>query len=305
VNFPLVSVLLPAFNHERYIEKCLNAFAEDDYPNKECIIINDGSTDKTNEKIMRWIEKHQHQISINYLNRENRGLCATLNELASRAKGEFLRLLASDDYFLNGGTQAQINYLIENPHKLAVIGDFVVVDENDRKLFESGFSDFHRINKANYSSDNGIRREVICRWAISGAVLMIRSSTFQTLSGWDETLKIEDWDFFLRLVANNYLGFVDVKVCAYRIHQKNTCRVKDRLVRIENLRALAHSAKKNMDLFLDPDQTFLEAQYHLIRAKIKFLSRNPISVFINMGKFFLLNVTAYFIEIRNNWKKEV
>ncbi len=96
-EMPLVSVLIPAFNHERFVQRCLDSVLEDPYPTKELIIIDDGSTDKTAERIADWVATHCMDLPIEYVRRENRGIAATLNELVARASGEFLRPGASDD----------------------------------------------------------------------------------------------------------------------------------------------------------------------------------------------------------------
>jgi glycosyltransferase involved in cell wall biosynthesis len=292
LEFPLVSFLIPAYNHDRFVQKCLASVLEDPYPNKELIVINDGSTDETGERIAAWVANNRELLRIDYISRENRGLTTTLNELVSRAKGEFLRLGASDDYFLPGGLQAQVKYLMTYPTKLAVIGDSIVVNEKDEKLYESGMAELHRVDKANYLSDSGICKEVISRWAVGGPVTMITRKAFHSLNGWSEDLRIDDWDFFLRLVAGNSLGFIDVKVCAYRIHNNNTSRTKNAAKRIANLGDAEKVAHRHTELFGEPYRTMLKAERYLIRAKIGFLRRNPFIAITNMGRYLLLAFAA-------------
>ena len=78
---PLVSIIIPCYNHEQYVNYALSSIIEDTYPNIEIVIINDGSTDNSDGIINEWISQHQAKISIKYKNRGNRGLCKTLNEL--------------------------------------------------------------------------------------------------------------------------------------------------------------------------------------------------------------------------------
>jgi hypothetical protein len=73
---------------------------------------------------------HGDELPVQYARRGNKGIAATLNELAARAHGEYLRLGASDDYLLPGGLEAQVSYLRAHPGKGAVIGDSIVVDRN-------------------------------------------------------------------------------------------------------------------------------------------------------------------------------
>src|SRR5262249_35069837 len=127
-TMPLVSVLVPAYNHEAFVERCLDSILTDPYPAKEIVIIDDGSTDRTAERIEAWLALHRSHIAVEYVSRENKGIAATLNELAARAHGEFLRIGASDDYLLPGGSEALVRYLMAHPGKGAAIGDCVVVD---------------------------------------------------------------------------------------------------------------------------------------------------------------------------------
>ncbi len=270
---PLVSVLIPAFNHERFVQRCLDSVLEDPYPAKELIIIDDGSTDATAERIADWVATHCMDIPIEYVRRENRGIAATLNELVARASGEFLRPGASDDYLLPGGLDAQVRYLLTHPGKGAVIGDSVVVDQDDRRIHESGMRDLRGANKRLYRSDDGIRRAIISQWAIGGPVAMMRRSALDTVDRWSEGLRIEDWDLFLRLAARDALGFIDVSVCAYRIHGTNLSKTRHTATRIIHLVESRQVALRRACLFDEPYKTLLRAQSHYIGAKISFLQK--------------------------------
>lgn len=272
---PLVSVLIPAYNHERYVERCLDSVLEDPYPAKELVIIDDGSTDATAARIAAWVERHRGELPIAYRSRANRGTAATLNELAALARGEFLRLGASDDYLLPGGLAAQVRYLQAHPRKWAVIGDSVVIDRYGNRLHDSGMCDLHRADKRLYRSDEGIRRAVISQWAIGGPVALLRKGAPEQVAGWSEGLRIDDWDFFLRLVARDALGFVDLKVCAYRIHDSNLSKTRHRATRIAHLDESRQVALRRTELFDEPWRGLLKAQAHYIEAKIAFLRRRP------------------------------
>jgi glycosyltransferase involved in cell wall biosynthesis len=285
---PLVSVLIPAYNHARFVQRCLDSVLEDPYPSKEIIIIDDGSTDDTGAKIAEWIAAHRHALHIEYAYHSNRGIAATLNELAARAHGEYLRLGASDDYLLPGGMEAQVRYLQMNPSKHAVIGDCVVVDQQGNRLHDSGMRDLHGANKKLYSSTEGIRRAVISQWAVGGPVALIRKSALDTVDRWTEGLRIDDWDFFLRLAARDALGFIDVSVCAYRLHGANLSKTRHRTTRIVNLSESRHVAKQRSRLFQEPYRTLLRAQSHLIGAKIAFLQRRISPLLFHLAAYALL-----------------
>jgi glycosyltransferase involved in cell wall biosynthesis len=285
---PLVSVLIPAFNHERFVQRCLDSVLEDPYPSKEIVIIDDGSTDRTAERIADWVARHGDELRVEFVRRENKGVAATLNELAVRARGEFFRLGASDDYLLPGGLDAQVRYLQAHPRKGAVIGDSVVVDRDGKKLHESGMCDLHGANKRLYRSDDGIRRAVIGQWAIGGPVTLIRKSALDTVARWSEGLRIDDWDLFLRLAARDALGFIDVSVCAYRLHDTNLSKTRHTMTRVVNLIESQHVALRRVELFDEPYRSLLRAQSHLIGAKISFLQRQPWPLLVHMTAYLSL-----------------
>jgi glycosyltransferase involved in cell wall biosynthesis len=285
---PLVSVLIPAFNHERFVQRCLDSVLEDPYPAKELIIIDDGSTDQTAERIADWVATHCMELPIEYVQRENRGVAATLNELAARANGEFLRPGASDDYLLPGGLDAQVRYLLAHPCKGAVIGDSVVVDREGNKLHDSGMCDLHGANKNLYRSDDGIRRAVIGQWAVCGPVPLIRKRALETVTLWTEGLRIDDWDLFLRLAASNALGFIDVSVCAYRLHDNNLSKTRHTATRVINLAESRQVAMRRECLFEEPYKTLLRAQSHYIGAKISYLQRRLWPLLLHMTAYLSL-----------------
>jgi glycosyltransferase involved in cell wall biosynthesis len=289
---PLVSVLIPAFNHEHFVQRCLDSVLEDPYPAKELVIIDDGSTDGTGERIADWVATHCMDIPIEYVRRENRGVAATLNELAARASGEFLRLGASDDYLLPGGLDAQVRYLLAHPRKGAVIGDSIVVDREGNTLHGSGMCDLHGADKRLYRSDDGIRRAVISQWAVGGPVALVRKSALETVTLWTEGLRIDDWDLFLRLAAGDALGFIDVSVCAYRLHGTNLSKTRHTATRLINLAESRQVALRRADLFDEPYRTLLRAQSHVISAKISFLQRQALPLAFHMLAYLSLLVMS-------------
>lgn len=289
---PLVSVLIPAFNHERFVQRCLDSVLEDPYPAKELVIIDDGSTDGTAERIAEWVERHRCRLPIQYVRRENKGIAATLNELAVRAHGRFLRPGASDDYLLPGGLAAQVRYLLAHPDKGAVIGDSIVVDAAGSKIHDSGMCDLHGARKQLYRSDEGIRRAVISQWAVGGPVALIRSSALDTITRWSEGLRIDDWDLFLGLAAHNALGFIDVRVCAYRVHDNNLSKTRHTPTRIVHLAESRCVALRKAGLFEEPYRTMLRAQAHYISAKIAFLERRPWLLLLHLATWLLLTLAA-------------
>lgn len=275
-DMPVVSIIIPARNHEQFVQRCLDSVLDDPYPAKELVVIDDGSIDGTPGKIASWVERHKLEIPVIFIQRENRGVCATLNELAALATGEFLRIVASDDYLIPGGTDILVRYLQLHPHKSAVVGDSMVVDRYGNQLHASGMCDLHGADKRSYATDSGIRQSVIARWAIGGPVSLLRKHVPALISGWTEGLRIDDWDFFLRLVARDALGFVDATVCAYRLHDSNQSKTRHVATRIANLGESRRVAENRLALFAGADRLLMKAQVQYIAAKVAYLKRAPV-----------------------------
>jgi len=203
--------------------ECLESIFSDPYPNKELVIIDDASSDNSVSIVRAWVEKHADDMNIIFHAREkNKGFCSALNEMLEMCSGEYVTIIASDDYLLPGGVEARIKYLEENPKKLSVIGDCIVIDDDGNVLHKSGLSGLHNANLNSYISDKGMKHEIIRNWSIPGPVLLLKKRVYDEVGFYNENLIVEDRDFYLRLVAKNYLGFIRENVAAYRLHGSNT-----------------------------------------------------------------------------------
>ncbi len=217
----LISILIPAYNHEAYVTQTLDSILQDSFPDKEIVIINDGSTDNTDTVIREWIAENRDRIKITYKSQQNRGLTKTLNRLISLSNGSYLVTLASDDYLLEGGLQKRYDYLQRHPEKYAVFADCIVVDQHGNQTHESGLFSLRHADRKKLHSDAGIKQEFISNFAVPGPVLMVRRDFYKEFGTYNEEMYMEDYDLYLKFAAKNLIGFLDEKVSAYRIHETN------------------------------------------------------------------------------------
>lgn len=237
---PLVSVLIPAFNHAVYIEECLSSVAASDYPHIEVLVIDDGSADKTYAHICNW-RSRRGDAFVRFVasSRMNRGLNATLNELVQASQGELICLLGSDDRLLPMGISARVTALIADAKLSAVFGDCNVIDETGDETHESGF-DLNRADVVALSDPSTMATELVWRWSVPGPVLMMRREVFFSPDGYGfypEGRKVEDREFYLWALSRGRLGFVNAKVASYRIHSTNMSRLLSVLTEAENKEA--------------------------------------------------------------------
>ena len=117
---PKVSVLMPAYNSEKYIAEAIESILNQTFSDFEFIIINDGSTDKTAEIVDGYAQADKRIKFIN--NKKNQGLIAVLNQGLDLCRGEYIARMDSDDIAINDRLEKQVAYLDANPHVGAVGG---------------------------------------------------------------------------------------------------------------------------------------------------------------------------------------
>lgn len=132
-NRPLVSVLVPLYNQERYFEQCIHSICTQSYDNIEIIIVNDGSTDNSPKILERWAARDKR---IKVVNKSNEGLVKARRDGYRAATGEFITFVDSDDLLPRDAIKALIRHIVEQDVDL-VIGSFA------RKLSVFKWSNTH------------------------------------------------------------------------------------------------------------------------------------------------------------------
>ena len=231
---PLVSVLVPAFNHQDFIVSCLDSIVESSYAPLEILIIDDGSVDDTYARAYSWMEINSHRVMrVDVRRQENQGITRTLNALVESAQGEYVALLASDDELETEGIQLRVSALQQHPEWLAVFGDCSIIDSAGHQQSPSALKSESHAHFAALMNPRRIARELILKWYLPGPATLARRSAYDSSAGvgpYDEKLRVEDRDFYLRLLSINGLGFIPDRVARYRLHGNNSSGVLNRSV---------------------------------------------------------------------------
>ena len=131
-----VSVIIPCYNGERFIDRSIRSVYEQDYSDIELIVVNDGSTDRSEEKITAWESLFsQKGWKFRYIYQENQGLGGAINTGLKYISGEYLTLLDANDRFLQGAISKKAAYLFQHPDAAAVRSNGWTVSGNSRWLF--------------------------------------------------------------------------------------------------------------------------------------------------------------------------
>lgn len=278
-KFPLVSFIIPFYNHNHFIKQTLDSLLQDTYPNKEIIIINDGSSNPDDSNITKWINEHNESIDINYIKRENRGITKTLNELIELSKGKYIVSCASDDYLINNTITKRVEILENNSNKLFLVSDNIVVNDDNKKLFNSNLFEYRGANLEDYLNDNRLKHTIISKWSFAGACFMANRKVYDIVGKYDESITVEDWDLFLRIVSKDLMLFNNDKVSAYRLHDSNT--INNPKVSLGMYKSQVYVAKKSLNLFAFPYNIYLYRRYLKYKIKLqKIEEKFPYNLFL-------------------------
>jgi len=267
---PLVSVIVPVYNHENYVVESLESVAAEGYPNLELLVLDDGSKDASLARVQEWVAAHGHRFTaVRVWTQPNAGVCKTLNRLIAAASGDFVTMVASDDRLLPGGIQARVEALEAHPHWLLVFGDAQTIDGRGKVSHPSTLT-AHRADLRALANPRRMPFELLLRWSLPGPVYLARRCAWDSALGvgpYDESLFLEDRDFYLRLLARQAVGYLAQPVAQYRVHGSNAC--KDPARRPQLRETLARSAELNIHRFTGAAHAIVAAQARERRAALE------------------------------------
>ena len=220
-HVPLVSVLIPCYNHEIYVIGTLESVAASDYKSIELILIDDASKDNSFTLARNWLENNKSRFArvVCIRHELNRGICATLNELIELCRGEYINYLASDDNLLPDGISKQVNFAIRKNADF-VFSDLRLIDENGGLISDSALRHFGK-NSQKLKSKFCLVTDIIFCWEAPWNKTFIKSDLIGKIGRFDESISFEDRDFVLRVLINGSFVFLPEATTDYRIRLKN------------------------------------------------------------------------------------
>lgn len=266
-----ISFLIPSYNHSKFIQYTLDSIVKDvkllDY---EIIVIDDGSTDDSKQIINAWCERNK-DANIEKIYRENKGLCVTLNELVRKSSGELVRICASDDGVVIGSS-AKILKKFESSLALdVVVGDALTIDSNNNIINDSAVTQNGGNTKKMSQSEYLLKQEIVSNWSIPGPCFAIKKQVFKIVGDYSEDLVVEDWDFFLRVVASCSICFIHEPIAFYRLHETNSCRTQNIDKRILNISSQKTASYRYLNKFKGYLYLMLIKEFFILSAKLVFL----------------------------------
>jgi alpha-1,3-rhamnosyltransferase len=218
---PLVNVLVPAYNHEQYVEEALQSVVDQTYKNIELIVINDGSTDGTSGVIKKYIENNP-EPRITFLEQTNEGICKTLNRGLKHAKGKYIAVLASDDLWSPDKIEKQVQLMERNDNIGLVFSDHYFM--RGREITNIKATDYKpNIRKCFIKSIQNVNiyERLMIENIIPALTVLMRRDCIDKMGGFDTNLIAEDFDMWLRMAKEYPFAYIDEPLAFYRIHETN------------------------------------------------------------------------------------
>lgn len=205
----LISVIIPTYNRAAFINAAVESVLNQSYENLELIVVDDGSTDKTGDIVQSFKDAR-----LKYIYQENKGRSAARNKALDLAGGDLIAFLDSDDQYMPGKLQTQVDFLNMHPEFGMVYTDAICLDDHGNiiKKFVA--------NKAGW-----IYQDIayFVPTTITLPTVMARREVFEKVGQFDENMhRFEDTDMWRRISKEYQIGAINENTCILRTHQDNS-----------------------------------------------------------------------------------
>lgn len=237
---PLVTIVTATYNHAAYLRKTIESVLAQTYEKIEYIVINDGSPDETEEILRSYGGRFMWETQ------PNMGEVATLNRAFSKARGELIGKLSSDDRLYPQAVEQLVRGISARPDAVVAFGDFDLIDHDGKFI--------RRIYKPDFDPVKAVR-DHIC---YPGTGHLVRRSIFENLGGFDPQFRILlDMDFWWRAGLEGDFVHIPEPLSGFRVHDESqSSRGGERMAR---------ESTKLVKKFYD--QPGLPGEFKRVRAK--------------------------------------
>jgi glycosyltransferase involved in cell wall biosynthesis len=231
VSEPLISVVIPAHNAEKYLAEALESVRSQAFSDYEIIVIDDGSTDRTAEIASRY-------DGVVLLSQSNRGEAGARNTGIRAARGKYVAFLDADDVWLPSKLEKQAAHLVAHPWTVWTYTDALVFDSATRRTI-------CRIGERIRLHEGEIARPLLLRNFIPSATPVVKKTALTEAGLFDEARERRmgvDWSMWLRLAERHAATLIDEPLAMIRKHASNISQGWDPLEAYCNKRAILEEA---------------------------------------------------------------
>lgn len=266
---PLVSVIIPCYNHGKFLANAINSVLTQTYKNVEIVVVNDGSKDNTEEIVKNF-------PGIVYVYQENKGLSAARNTGINNSKGEFLVFLDADDWLQQEALAINVLHLQENREAAFVSGAYIKAEKNGeeeevKKVIDGDH--YNHMLEGNYV-------EMI-------ATVMFRRFVFEEFR-YDESLKAcEDYDLFLTITRKYPVLHHQQIIAYYYYHDNNMSYNTPMMLRsvLEVMKRHKPEVRTNRETKSFQQGVDMWKTYYCLEIYSKLLSKSPQQFLVSFADF--------------------
>jgi len=201
-NLPQISVVIPCYNHGKYIEEAIHSILQQTFRNYEIIVVNDGSNDDSTILTLEYLHKKYPEIT--FINQVNKGLANARNTGIKKSKAKYILPLDADDKIHPEMLKECYETLEKHPDNGFVYTQTRLFGKDDA-FWSSKEYDFDELLKGNYIV----------------ATSLIRKKAWEDIGGYDESMLngYEDWEFYIHLGIHGWTGkLIPKELFYYRKH---------------------------------------------------------------------------------------
>lgn len=279
---PLVSVIIPSYNHHKYVQKTIESVMNQSYDNFELIVIDDGSTDNSRNILAELAQKYKFTLVF----QENQGIAKTLNyAIKNLAKGKYIAAVSSDDYWDKENLAKKIQFLEDNPKFSLCFSNIYIIEGNN----------IYKCNNRSLKSGWLFNDYILGKCSIFAVAIIAQRQALLDTGLYDPnpTLIAEDRDLTLRIAKKYQIGYIDEPLVYYRYHTNNNHK---------NTKKMTISLQKSLDKWKH-ESIYIEAKKNMdinrfyvssIYAKSEALKMLP-NLLINYKTLCLMGICRLFI----------
>lgn len=206
---PLVSIVAPCYNAEKYLEEAIQSIFGQDYPNFEVIIVDDGSSDNSVAMLRQLQKTYDFQL----YTQPNQGVSAALNHGLRHAKGDYVSTPDLDDIMLPHSLRIRADYLDKHPN-VGCVGALIIYMDSDGKTIKQQQRDKIHV----YDFDQILSEAIV----IGAPAALYRMSAMRSAGFYAPHLRVQDFQMTLRIARLGYeIHELPVCVTRYRRHANN------------------------------------------------------------------------------------
>ncbi len=212
-HMPTVSVIIPSYNHERYIQECIEGVLNQTFQDFEVIITDDASTDRTVELIRSFQDP---RIKV-FVHDRNRGVSTASNNCINHSRGEFVAIIGSDDAWYPNKLEEQVRYLTGHRNIGAVFGKVEWVDADSRPITDPNFPYYDVFDVANRGRLEWLRHFFYQGNCLCEPCSLVRREVYTEIGMYDPSLaSLPDFDLWIRLCLKYDIHVLDERLVRYR-----------------------------------------------------------------------------------------